>query len=201
MSPKKKYPREYRAWRDMHTRCNNPNFIGYAMYMGRGITIDPRWENFEFFIADMRLCPKGYWLDRSDNNLGYGPNNCRWASPKEQARNTRRNVFLTVNGERLTVAEWSERTGISKYTIYTRQKAGFSDDACLVSPGDRKHYATFGGETLPLIEWSNRLGVNVDTIRIRLKRWPLEKALTTSKLHNGGRRPLGMSQHCESLGS
>ena len=57
---RKQYAREYRAWKDMRTRCNNPNFIGHAMYGGRGIQVDEIWNNFETFIADMGECPKGY---------------------------------------------------------------------------------------------------------------------------------------------
>ena len=194
--------REKRAWHDMKTRCYNPKFNLFHRYGGRGIRVCAQWEeSFDAFLYDMGECPSGHSLDRINNDGDYEPENCRWASPKEQARNTRRNKYLTLNGETLTVAEWAEKTGMSQFTLYERINNGFSDEECLLTPIDRKHYATFGGETLSLMEWSGRLGVDVDTLRIRLKRWPLEKALTTSKLHNGGRKPLGMSQHCESLGS
>ena len=193
-SVKNKYPREYRAWQDMRTRCNNPNFIGYAMYGGRGITIDKKWEKFESFLSDMGRCPKGYWLDRCDNNRGYAPDNCRWTTPKEQARNTRRNVYLTLNGETHTVAEWSEKTGINQYTLHDRIKHGLSDEECLRKPiRQSKRLIAFHGETLPLADWASRLGLGVEALRTRLQRWPLEKALTMPTLQ--GKQYLNLPQN------
>lgn len=188
------YAREYRAWCDMRTRCHNPNFIGYAMYGGRGITVDKKWNSFEVFLNDMGCCPKGYWLDRENNNLGYGPNNCRWATPTEQARNTRRNKFLTLNGQTLTVAEWSEKTGINQSTLHTRMKIGLSDKDCLEIPIQKnKRLIAYNGETLSLTEWAKRLGLGVEAVRTRLQRWPIEKALTTPTLE--GKQYLNLPQN------
>lgn len=78
-----KHYRTYRSWTAMRRRCR-PG----GSYHGR-ITVSPRWSRFEHFLADMGERPEGQTLDRVDNDRGYGPDNCRWATPKEQASNRR----------------------------------------------------------------------------------------------------------------
>lgn len=77
----------YQSWRAMFTRCTNPNHVAYQRYGGRGITIAPEWGDFRNFLRDMGERPVGLSLDRIDNNRGYGPDNCKWSTPTEQANN------------------------------------------------------------------------------------------------------------------
>lgn len=81
---------EYAAWRGMHTRCNNRNNPAYPSYGGRGITVCERWSSYESFLADMgrKPTPK-HSLDRIDNDAGYSPENCKWATYGEQNSNQR----------------------------------------------------------------------------------------------------------------
>jgi hypothetical protein len=80
---------EYISWVNMRGRCTNPNLEHAAHYVGRGITVCERWNNFENFYADMGSRPVGHSLDRIDVNGNYEPKNCRWASKIVQIRNMR----------------------------------------------------------------------------------------------------------------
>ncbi len=77
----------------MRDRCRNPNHPFWEDYGGRGITVCDRWmlrgQGFWNFVEDMGPCPEGLTLDRKDNDKGYSPDNCRWATPKIQYRNQR----------------------------------------------------------------------------------------------------------------
>src|SRR5690349_11893108 len=91
------YVPEYSSWVGMRKRCNDPNAVGFRAYGGRGIKICTRWQDsFQAFLADMGPRPSlKHSLDRIDVNGDYEPGNCRWATHKQQARNTRRSHFLT----------------------------------------------------------------------------------------------------------
>lgn len=82
--------RTYSSWCAMHQRCRSPKSRSYADYGGRGITVCPEWNDFKQFLIDMGPRPPGLTLDRVDNDIGYHPDNCRWATASQQASNKRK---------------------------------------------------------------------------------------------------------------
>lgn len=134
-SKKDKWP-EYRVWSEMLQRCYNPKNNRYQAYGARGVKVCTRWqESFEAFIKDMGRRPeKGLSLERRDNDGHYEPNNCYWATKKEQQRNKRTSKRITVDGVTRTEAEWAEITGVKRTTIASRLKAGMSPEE-VVKPG------------------------------------------------------------------
>jgi hypothetical protein len=107
----------------MRQRCNNPNSRRFYTHGGRGIKVCKEWEEFyENFVSDMGHKPNGYTIDRIDNDKGYSKDNCRWATPKEQAQNRRTNVNLTYKDKTLNLQQWSELVGITCATFSKRVK-------------------------------------------------------------------------------
>lgn len=94
----RKDSKTYKSWSKMRERCNNPNTNRSKSYYEKGITYCKEWDDYLVFLRDMGERPNGTSLDRIDNNKGYYKENCRWATPKEQAINTSRNVFYSICG-------------------------------------------------------------------------------------------------------
>lgn len=118
---------EYRAWTMMKTRCYNKNNPKYPTYGGRGIKVCDRWRSsFDAFLEDMGPRPGGHSIDRSNNDGDYTPENCRWATPTEQAVNRSTTRWIEANGERLHLKEWAARLGADPQTIVDRISRGWS---------------------------------------------------------------------------
>jgi hypothetical protein len=92
----------------MRQRCLNPKNKGWKRYGGRGISVCPKWAIFELFLEDMGKRPVGMTLERIDNSKGYYPDNCRWATPKEQSHNRRNNKPLTARGKTMLQVDWAK---------------------------------------------------------------------------------------------
>lgn len=128
----KRHSKLYAVWRGLRSRCNNSNHPFYCDYGGRGITVCKEWDNtndgFQNFY-DWSV-KSGYKddlsIDRIDNNGNYEPNNCRWATIKQQCNNRRSNIVLNYKGVAHTVSEWSEIIQVKSGTIYQRIYKGWN---------------------------------------------------------------------------
>ena len=127
----------YNTWNRMVDRCNNPKNHKYYAYGGRGIKVCNEWQNnYDTFYK--WAIEKGYrvglWIERIDNDGNYCPENCRWATRKEQMRNTRRNNFIKYNGEIKTLAEWCEVLSLPYATVNTRLHRGYGPERAFETP-------------------------------------------------------------------
>lgn len=134
----------YKTWTNIKTRCHNPLCSEYERYGGRGITICKEWENFEAFM-DWAI-KNGYSeecyiggrhklsIDRINNDGNYCPENCRWITQKEQARNKSNNRFLEYRGKVYCLSELAEISTVTVDTLRQRLKKGFSVEEAVDTP-------------------------------------------------------------------
>lgn len=135
---------EYSAWCLARTRCHNPGNQAYPDYGARGIKMCKRWRKgegsksgFECFIEDMGLRPSPkHSLDRIDNNKGYTPSNCRWATAVEQMRNTRGVRLVEFRGQEMCVSAAIEAAGsvIEIDRVVKRLNRGWSVEDAVTIP-------------------------------------------------------------------
>ena len=118
----------------MHARCSDPNNVRWSRYGGRGITVCARWNTFENFLADMGERSEGKSIERKNNDLGYSPDNCVWATNTEQLYNRSVTIRLDWRGRMWTTLELSEETGISVANIRNRLTLGWSVDRIATTP-------------------------------------------------------------------
>lgn len=122
--------RLHRIWSGMKCRCNNPTNKDYPRYGRRGITVYPEWS--EFIPFREWAFASGYaddlTLDRIDVNGNYCPENCRWATPKEQANNRRNNRRITYMGKTKTFSEWADQFGIDLCIFHAAMRRGRTMD-------------------------------------------------------------------------
>ena len=176
---------EHQAWKRIRQRCTNPSNKDYYLYGARGIKVCDRWmTSFEAFYADMGARPgEGYSIERRDSNEDYGPDNCYWATSKEQANNTSRNRLLTYNGVTESMSRVADRYGIPYFTLRGRIQSGWSVEDAIETPfritKAGKMYE-FDGISDTVSGWSNRLDIGVTTLLYRLNSgMTVEEAITT----------------------
>ena len=130
-------PRLYGVWQGMLQRCHNPKNRQYKDYGERGITVCDEWKNNYRCFKEWALksgYKQGLTIDRINNNEGYSPQNCRWATYKEQNRNKRSNRNITLNGETKCLSEWAEFYGLGFPVVSRRLRDGWSEEAALTTP-------------------------------------------------------------------
>ena len=126
------------VWVSMKQRCQNPNMIHYDSYGGRGISVCKSWQNFENFYKDMHEgYSKGLEIDRIDNDGNYSKENCRWVSPKTNARNRRNNHLIDTPLGTMCIADAADCASLPYYVVSQRAARGVSKEKIL-APVNRK---------------------------------------------------------------
>lgn len=173
----------YKSWDGAHDRCSNPNNKDYPRYGGRGIAVDPRWDDFWQFFADMGPRPDGITLDREDNDGPYSPGNCRWATRKEQARNrTSASELNDVVG--MPLADAAETAGITYGALSRRLHRGWSLEKALSAPLAKPSMRTieWQGRRMRMAEAARMAGLPPAVVQHRINRgWTIDRALTEPK--------------------
>jgi hypothetical protein len=129
--------RTYNSYLNILSRCYDKKSARYYRYGGRGITVCDRWlgnGGFINFLEDIGKAPKDRQIDRINNDGNYEPENCRWATKKEQANNKSTNVFLTYSGITRTISGWAEQIGIKASCLYARKRCGWDDKRIIEVP-------------------------------------------------------------------
>lgn len=186
------------AYKAMLQRCYNSNCKSYKNYGGRGITVCAEWKNKEKTTIKGTKCnnaTKGFkafreWalsngyadnltIDRIDVNKGYSPDNCRWATPKEQQNNLRRNRIITYKGKAQTLAQWCEELGFDYALAHHRLQRNWSAEKIFETEVKKGlPLATYKGKTQTVSQWCKELNLKYRTVYERMrKNWTIEDAL------------------------
>lgn len=130
----------YSSWQSMKSRCYDENDKDYPKWGGRGIKVCKAWtDSFAEFYKDMGERPYGHTIDRINNEGDYEPGNCRWALPKTQSNNTRKNYYVEYQGKVQTAKQWAEELGIVEYkTLLYRLRTGWDTKAAMTTPSTIK---------------------------------------------------------------
>lgn len=118
--------KSYRIWRAMLRRCENPNAAFYEYYGGRGIKVCERWHDYYNFLSDMGEPSDKDTIDRINVNKNYSPDNCRWATMKEQSANRRGVYRIKYNNETYCLKTFCEKFGLNYYSALSLYKNGMS---------------------------------------------------------------------------
>lgn len=178
---RKQHTPTYNSWSQMRKRCLCKTAEQYPRYGGRGIKICEQWASFEAFAADMGERPAGMTLDRIDNDGDYSPDNCRWVPTVMQVRNRSNTVIVEAFGQKLPLAEWAQKLGLSYDTLLLRKRRGLSPEAILslaynIKPkGDARKPRADGirvsvdGQLVSVQQWADSQGVSYVTAYKRAK--------------------------------
>jgi hypothetical protein len=131
----------YPSYKAMMERCYLKSCGNYERYGGKGVTVCEEWHDINKFAewAETSGYAPGLTIDRIDSTKGYSPENCRWATKKQQSNNRKNTIFYTYKGETKALTDWASILGINRYTLYDRiEKRGWSVEKALETPTGAK---------------------------------------------------------------
>lgn len=173
----------YTIWRRIWAECRNPKRLFYASYGGRGISVDPTWEDYSIF-REWALASgyqEGLHLCRDDQHADFSPANCRWGTKKASPLHER---LLTAFGDTKNMTAWLKdpRCLVNAQTLSSRLRRGWTVEQALTQPLERSNVLTAWGEAKSITEWTAdaRCVVTAGCLRQRIANgWEVERALTT----------------------
>ncbi|MDF3858100.1 hypothetical protein P3W70_07070 [Achromobacter denitrificans] len=128
--------KEHQIWAGIIKRCTRPSDMHWPKYGAQGITVAPEWMSYEQFLADMGRAPTpAHTIDRIDNNAGYSADNCRWATPFQQAQNRSTNRYTVVDGKVVCFSEAARLLGIERSRIFSMARRGLVEEVPYIPGG------------------------------------------------------------------
>lgn len=174
---------EYVSWCNIKDRCYNTSNKSYNYYGGRGITMCSEWmASFEQFYTDMGPKPgPEYSIDRIDNDKGYEPGNCRWATHAEQANNQQSNRRIEFRGQEMSFNELAILTDIPRDLLYKRVHVhGMDIETAVTKEKPEPILVEHNGQKKRLSQLAQDLEIDDGTLRSRIRRgWTIERIITT----------------------
>lgn len=185
MKLKNIYKREYRIWKALRARCSSKCF-DHTNYRLKNIKCCDRWKSFANFIEDMGPCPKGYSIDRIDNNGDYCPKNCRWANQKIQCSNRGDfTLLIGYKGEKHILKDWCRILNKNYSTMHARMyrlNMTFEEALLYIDPRDKLLF--WEGNYYTKKELSEKYNIPLSNFYDRRRKgWSLEKILNTPVIH------------------
>lgn len=187
--------RTHRIWMGMRQRCENEHSPAWKWYGAKGITVCERWHDFKAFLNDMGQCPSDkHSIDRIDGTKGYEPGNCRWATSRQQSRNTTANRLVNFHGSQLCLADVADlrECEVQYKTLAYRVRASVPVEVAVKSErlfprhNARSRLLSYKGEIITLAELARHPDcvVNRKTLWSRLRLgWELERAVKEKVNH------------------
>lgn len=130
--------RTYTIWKGMRNRCRGLKPADARIYRDRGIAVCARWNAYAAFLEDMGEAPDGMSIDRIDNDKGYSPDNCRWATPLEQSNNSRVVRLVTVGERTQSISAWARELSVTPSALQHRLSRGMPIEQAMTLPRGAK---------------------------------------------------------------